>query len=160
MLQAIPSDIGKGKSNSFWTKEIKRVFIELGHKEGFKVCAHGVDTADAKEWLYDLVWYRDDENGRLESVPLVLESEWEAKYEGIKYDFEKLLLARTVYKVMIFQGEIESHFEELKESILAFKDPGASGTFILAGFDGERFEFDIRVARLSEQGELSVKQIG
>lgn len=56
-----------------------------------------------QEWMYDLVWHTKTDDDCLVSLELVLESEWGSKKDVI-YDFNKLLLAKSTYKVMVFQG--------------------------------------------------------
>ena len=48
-----------------------------------------------------MVWCKQ-ENGHLIKVPLVLKSEWSCIKRDIFDDFEKLLVARTQLRVMIF----------------------------------------------------------
>ena len=62
-------------------------------------------------WLYDLVWLKYDENKSLIDAPLVMESEWDGKND-VKDDFQKLLLARSKYRVMIFQCDKNTKFDK------------------------------------------------
>jgi hypothetical protein len=86
-----------------WTIRVKKLIGDLGDKLGYKVCTSGFDCYHG-EWLYDLVWFLNNENGRLNSIPLVLECEWKRGLGDIQYDFEKLLLANSQFKVMICQA--------------------------------------------------------
>ncbi len=62
------------------------------------------------EWLYDLLWW-DQGNGsiidtgqfHIVDIPLVAEIEW-GNRNAIMEDFQNLLLARSKYRVMIFQS--------------------------------------------------------
>ena len=64
----------------------------------------------SNEWLYDLLWW-DQGNGNIidagqfhiVDIPLVAEIEW-GNANAITDDFQKLLLARSKYRVMIFQS--------------------------------------------------------
>lgn len=85
-----------------WTEEIKNSLGELGRDNNFSICASTLDKDYECEWLYDLVWYKENENGYLIDVPLVVESEWKTDLiKDIKFDFEKLLLAKSRVKLMI-----------------------------------------------------------
>jgi hypothetical protein len=107
-------------SDGNWTRQIKISIGTLGTKLGYSVCAGGpFQKYDFESgWLYDLVWYKENAFGLID-VPLVLESEWKT-YAQIKYDFEKLLVARAKYRVMIFQAtpaNTESILSRLKQII-------------------------------------------
>src|SRR5271154_1369603 len=70
-----------------WTHKIKEVVGGIGKKKDFSVCASGFAGADWGEWLYDMVWYQNrKDTNRLESVPLVLESEWDLDAFEIRKD--------------------------------------------------------------------------
>lgn len=99
--------------NSNWTKAVKKIIdIEvrtLG--TNLKVAACNLDTSDCSEWLYDFVCYENNDTG-LKNVFLVAESEWRSPFtndylKDIQDDFEKLLLARCDYRLMIFEGNDE-----------------------------------------------------
>ena len=77
--------------------------------------------------MYDLSWCENHADGQfkgqLKSVPLILESEWNSSWDYIKYDFEKLLMGRAKYKIMIFQGSGEQkdqNFKKMESGIEAF----------------------------------------
>lgn len=78
-----------------------------------------------REWLYDLVWYKDDLDKFyiMKNTLLVVESEWaykrpkdkiDDKYGAIKYDFQKLLLSNAKLKLMIFRvsGKTKQDIEQ------------------------------------------------
>lgn len=44
------------KGDGEWTYEIKRIFTEIGNKEGYYVFTNKVEGAKHGEWLYDLMW--------------------------------------------------------------------------------------------------------
>lgn len=96
---------------------------QLGDNKGHKVYSHSLsegfrqksgDIFVNREWLYDLVWYEDDQNKfyTIKKTLLTAESEWaykrpkdkiDNKYGAIKYDFQKLLLSNAELKLMIFR---------------------------------------------------------
>lgn len=128
---------------------------DLGHQTKYQVAADlgKCNNADRAEWLYDLVWYRGS-TGNLTEVALAVEIEWatranspKERLDKILYDFEKLLVARTKYKVIIFQGI--SHFNlqtfnTLKNSIKSYGQTGSGDRYLFAGwsFDNQIFHFD------------------
>ena len=102
-IKEIPKQFPNGGRNSEWTKAILLVIGTLGKKLGYDVC--GLREHFQSAWLFDLCWYSSALDGKLLDMPLALESEWDVKYAGIKYDFEKLLIAKSKFKVMVFQAK-------------------------------------------------------
>lgn len=112
-----------GDSN--WTFYLKRRIAELGREKKHKVAVGGFGDEFAAEWLYDIVWYNEDDDGCLIKIPLIVESEWDKKYSGIKFDFEKLLIGNAERRLMIWQAkeiEIESLFGKFKSAIDRFQE--------------------------------------
>jgi hypothetical protein len=103
-VEAVPEKL-KISTRTDWTSTLKRQVGDLGKSLKWLVCASGFEDDFDKEWLYDLVWYENNDNSELLDVPLVLETEWDQDFAGIKYDFEKLLLSKARYKVMVFEGD-------------------------------------------------------
>jgi hypothetical protein len=131
-------------SRPVWTHKIKEVVGGIGKKHDFSVCASGFVGGDWGEWLYDLVWYRNNKDKRLASVPLVLESEWHLDGFEIRVDFEKLLLANSPLKVMVFQSreeDVEATFEKLTCGINEYSFEGTC-IYVLACYsvDGRRIK--------------------
>lgn len=122
-------------TNTNWTKALNKLLYELAKTKDRKyqvACKN--EPRDNTEWLYDLVWYTENDFG-INDVHLIVESEWEKpkrfqneKYDyfiQIKYDFEKLMLARCSTKLMIFesddQKEIDDKIGRLTEIIINSK---------------------------------------
>jgi hypothetical protein len=136
--------------NGNWTETIKKLLGNLGERLGCKVCASTWDKKYNAEWLYDLVWYRENNDGNLVEVPLVVECEWGTDTKkDIKFDFEKLLLAKADIKLMICSNnDIKS-----KEYLAYFREAldvcpliNNNELFLIAilklnGIDAEGFEF-------------------
>jgi hypothetical protein len=146
-FESLPVRVGHGKGDGDWTKQLKDDIGTLGEKNRWTVCAGGFKGRFEGGWLYDLVWY-NEANGHLSEVYLVLESEWGEYRTDIKYDFEKLLVAKATLKVMVFQtknGEIEDLFGFLEEGIRAFPLlQSANETYLLIAFNNDTGKFDIR----------------
>ena len=133
-----------------WTKEIKLRLERLAEKHDCDTCPNSKNGN--KGWLYDQTWFTKSEKGRLKSVPFVMESEWRNNMEYIKYDFEKLLLANSPIKLMVFQStaskpeEMQNRFREMESGINDYKYDN-SGIYILACYvlKNGRHMFDIRI---------------
>jgi hypothetical protein len=141
VIASIGEQKGLPETKAAWTAAINRAFLVLAKKNGCDVRATGLGDEGA-EWLYDHLWYKKDSNGDIEEVPLVMEVEWNIGRLYIKYDFEKLLLAKSRIKVMIFTevGDFENYWEFLESGIRAFKPERPEETYILAAWsdiDGE-----------------------
>lgn len=146
-LIAIPKKCDK-QGNAAWTRKIKEDIGEIGKGHGFRVCPSAVE-GDERQWLYDLIWYRNNSNIRLEAVPLVLESEWSMDNYEIRFDFEKLLLANSPIKVMVFQncdGTSERVFDNLRCGIDDYAH-GVSCVYVLACYQWEKKQFKINTFR-------------
>jgi hypothetical protein len=83
------------------TKSIMTIIGSYGVNEGYEVCAAGLPDLFHGEWLFDMIWYKENHEGNLKMVELVLESEMAAGIPAIKIDFEKLLLSNSNNKIMI-----------------------------------------------------------
>ncbi|KQS91721.1 hypothetical protein [Chryseobacterium sp. Leaf394] len=108
-----------------WTFQLKKRLAQLGDRLGYKVSVGGLGEDFAGEWMYDVVWFVEDEDGCLIKVPLIVESEWDKKYSGIKYDFEKLLIGNAERRLIICQAkgsEIENLFIKLENAIVKFQE--------------------------------------
>ncbi|MGO9587919.1 MAG: hypothetical protein ACLP2Y_17200 [Limisphaerales bacterium] len=144
-LKAIPSQIPTGVPCPD-TKAIKLAIGTLGTQLGFAVRGFPEYFGD-KEWLYDLCWYSGapDKNKKLLDVPLVLESEW--NQYGIIYDFEKLLIAKSKFKVMVFQANGQTaidFFKELEQGIRTYQGGTPGEIYLLACFNGVNRGFEIK----------------
>ena len=113
-----------GESNTGITKKIKDKIGKLGYEKKYEVAS----SIHNGEWLYDLVWFKE-ENEILIDVGLVLESELsDRSVKGLRFDFEKLLLANCEIKVFICMAENNYNSQSvnnvksiLKESFDKFK---------------------------------------
>lgn len=93
-------------SDAQWSVAVKKAIVDTGRAFGWLTAANGCESDEGKEWLYDVVWYQSDKSGHVTDVPLVAESEWGSE-NAIKEDFEKLLVARSRYRIMVFQAETD-----------------------------------------------------
>lgn len=91
----------ENRSGTFVTYSIKEIIGNYGHSKGFKVCACGFPGHFENEWLYDMVWYKENNTNNLITVELALECEQSYGLPAIKFDFEKLLVANANLRIMI-----------------------------------------------------------
>jgi hypothetical protein len=99
------------QGEGLWTRGVKQALVDVGRRNGFLAGARDCE-ADHPEWLYDVFWFQLDQAKHLTDVPLVAECEWSGLH-AIKYDFEKLLVARSKYRVMVFQADTDGHSLQL-----------------------------------------------
>ncbi len=92
-----------GCSTTEWTRRVKQAIVDVGRKLCWLTAANGCESDEGSEWLYDVVWYQLDQSKHMTDVPLVAESEW-GQGDAAKADFEKLLVARAKYRVMVFES--------------------------------------------------------
>jgi hypothetical protein len=152
LLQAYEKEVSELalKGNTKWTELLKDRLGKRGHEKGYDVCASGYPDRFEKEWLFDLVWYQQDEQQLLLDVPLVMESEWDAGLKYIKYDFEKLLLANAATRLMVCQAKpgvaqsVRNYFQRAIESYRR-NQPGDRYLVALLNTDSEEFDFEVMV---------------
>ncbi|SRR6266568_1335900 len=120
-----------------WTVRIMSDMSSLAEQNGFEAL---YSKAPLSEWLYDMVWCKR-ENDHLNKVPLVLESEWSRIKREIYEDFDKLLLARTQLRVMIFYQDktasVKNVLDELVRRIRSFQETRSGDCYLLAGLSAE-----------------------
>lgn len=143
------------------TQLVKTILAELGHapmkdKPPYKVYCNGLEKTICQsmggvyknaEWLYDLIWYTESADYLLITCPLVMECEWSNKrkearripYSGIKYDFQKLVIANADLRLMIFLKKKTHNLEELdqyfEDSINLCQNLPVGSKFLFIAFD-------------------------
>ncbi len=141
-ILSIPKDIiPGGLSDSGWTAKIKKGFLELGKKFDYETCPDECN----RQWLYDLIWFKNNEYNHLVELSLVLESEWSKNIYEIKYDFEKLLVAKAPIKVMICQenGNVEDLIKMFNLGIDYYSKKDCCETYLIAIFIESEWMFKI-----------------
>jgi len=128
-----------------WTYRIKEAIGRQG-KENYSVCTAGFPRTYESEWLFDLVWYAQNDDFYT-SLVLACEIEWKTHKDCILYDFEKLLVARAKYRLMVFQSLQSTRSEWTKYLIDAIDrnlDCLPGDRFLLACYDpnDEAFHFE------------------
>ena len=114
-------------TDSEWTREIMTQLCKAGQEHKCHVRVSRVNNADGGEWLYDMTWLQYNEMRQLSDVKLVLECEW-GYFPGVRYDFEKLLLAKADLRCIIFwaadQKQADDNIQRLIDGIEAFQKRG------------------------------------
>ena len=136
----------KGDTNKFWTIAVFEILSKI-KKDNNKIACSKLESSlkDCGEWLFDYVEYSENEinfnnviYSVLSDIHLIAEIEWsfytqKNYFIDIKYDFEKLLVGKSNYRLFIFEHK-ELTF--ITESINSFKT-------IAKNF--EKFETDERI---------------
>ncbi|MEI7594485.1 MAG: hypothetical protein WCK02_01965 [Bacteroidota bacterium] len=135
---ALEGDEKKINGDRQWTYRIKELICELGTDSGFEVRCSGFTDKFNNEWLYDIVWSRYNDLKRLETIGLVVESEWGRNLYQIKYDFEKLLVANSQNRLFICQAK-QHQFDEFcnyfKDAIANYNQLRVGDRFLIAILD-------------------------
>ncbi|SRR5258708_27282068 len=146
-----------------WTLGIKRELRHLANQLGL-VC-YSSDNPDPayREWLWDVAWTKrssggapTNDPGDLLDLELALESEWQSGpfangevSRPLKYDFEKLGIARAHHRVFIFQkanrDAAEGAISKLWDLVmnLKFRQDGDRYMFACWVFDTKQFVFNL-----------------
>ena len=161
------------------TNAIKAIFNAIGYKENYQSYGNflkkkegrysmdeigkhmqqmlGLDVPQyLNEWLYDIVWW-DQEADYVLSIPLVCESEW-GGIGDVKVDFQKLLLARSKYKVMIFNG-YNGMIQWCKKQIHKFEYTKNGDRYLFCSWnDKNGFRFELYVVENLEKIRDKIKE--
>lgn len=127
------------KGEKPWTKAVKKAIVDVAKGEKWGTAANQCEEADEnREFLYDIFCYRRGKESMSE-VQLVAESEWYSEGHIIE-DFDKLLVARSTYRVMVFQADskksVDDLVEKMRKRIENFRvTPG--DRYLFAGWVGE-----------------------
>lgn len=65
----------KFRTGPYITTRINEIIAAIGRKERFEICLKNKSGEYHSEWLYDIVWYKNNHIGQLETIELVAESE-------------------------------------------------------------------------------------
>ena len=167
-------EIDDPKGDTKWTKAVKTKLCTIGQEFGCKVGAkkNEVEKAyrDFGEWLYDVTWleYERERDGlewpatALIDAHLVAECEW-GRGKNLEYiveDFEKLLLARTGFRLMIFTGSHQAKSEEVAEQLARkvreFKGSRAEDAWLLAAWEGSNDDWSFRYFTIEMNAAIPV----
>lgn len=120
----------------------------------FRVAAAGCE-ADDGEWLYDMIWYEEEEReGKrlFTRLPMVMECENTmgpiAESADVKDDFQKLVQARADVRVWIHLApspEIASeHIKNCKRQIRAFSETAPGDQYVIAVLIYSDYSYEIK----------------
>lgn len=162
----VPVAINNRYSDADWTKAAKAIHGALGHKRGYRTyfkdgpgrpfsqiqrdigqMLGGVQVPGViNEWLYDILWWEQDQNGYVTDISLVVESEW-GSVKDVKDDFQRLLLSRSKYRVMIFQCG-RNIIEWCKNQVKKFKYTQTGDRYLFCSWEAKNnqsFYFELYV---------------
>ena len=138
------------------TELIKRLFACFFKDTNYSVYANKMGDeskwhliTDEQEWLFDLIIV-DTEESEFENIPFItktvlsLESELEGNIKAVIDDFQKLLIANSDYKVMVFNchsTELKSLTSYMETNIKNYKK--ANGIFYLVSFLNDLCTFEL-----------------
>ncbi|WP_294264353.1 hypothetical protein [uncultured Chryseobacterium sp.] len=154
--QLAKKDYAENIGNRKWTKYIVQELSNLGKAYGFLRCPCPDDLNAA--WLYDLVWYKNNNESYLAEIPFIMESEWSYGYDDIRYDFEKLLQADAKLKLMICchkNGEKDiKYFEEyFPKAIISYIQQNPNCIYMIAVLK-DYHEFEFKYYYYNANGEI------
>jgi len=139
-IKGIQKKTNGNESNPVWTKAVNDAFSDLGKAHGWEICAKNI--APNPGWLFDLTWYKYALGGtRGLDIGLILESEWKHDYESLRYDFEKLLVGKSKYKVFICEAT-NADIEKLMSLVDDCQLPPMDETYIFANWIGAKGHFE------------------
>lgn len=137
---------------------------EVAGKPSYKVYSHSLPEFmrqshggkfKNQEFLYDLHWYTESSEDKFLpfSTPLVVECEWNPKkkgvkgipFSGIKYDFQKLLMANADLRLMIFKLKTDRKLNLLnlyfENAISAYRSLPLGSKFLFVAYIENRKGF-------------------
>ena len=136
-LNAAGKELSGNGSNAAWTKKCLNALATLGQDIGYGVCPQPPELKG--EWLYDLIWYTEEEcewPNHVTDVVLALESEWSQRLSDIRYDFQKLVQAKSRLKMLISRELTKEEFAMLKQDIECFQRKDEFEIYIFAMWSG------------------------
>jgi hypothetical protein len=139
-----------------FTVEIKHKFASLFEATEFGVYANKIgDDPNSyfsykQEYMYDLAVFEEKQSPRNDvdfvvRTILALESEWSSNFKGVIDDFQKLLVANAMNKVMVFRchsSELEDYTGFMMQNINEYS--GGSGKFFLVAFISDQHKFIVK----------------
>jgi len=147
-----------GKRAEWWTKEVKNAVGRIAEQRGYPVYASGMGG----EWLYDLICL-EYEDEYLKSIPLVLESEWDKG--GVDADFQKLVVARADYRVMVMcvssneNKEEEKLINKLLQHVEKCRHSTVRDRYLFACWDEKKREFNCQVYKVVKDRQFHKQRI-
>jgi hypothetical protein len=126
----------KWRGNKIWTTKIKEILSNLGYDLNYISSS----TYDGGEWLFDLIWFTNNQNGNFNELILAMESEWYRNWKEINYDFNKLLTTNAIYKLMVCQSSVlekEGLLEKFQESLNDYNLGNKNERFLISIYNSD-----------------------
>lgn len=64
-INSVPEPIKPNVGDKTWTKAVFNALSVLGKELGYSICSSASDGEYYSGWLYDLIWYRNNDDGQL-----------------------------------------------------------------------------------------------
>jgi hypothetical protein len=151
-------DANASFNREIFTVEIKHKFASLFESTSFDIYANKIGDdpncyfSYSQEYLYDLTVFEEKPSSRaninfLVKTILVLESEWSGNFKEVIDDFQKLLVANAINKVLVFKchsTELDGYIGFMNQNIKEYI--GGSGNYLLISYINDMHKFIIRKA--------------
>lgn len=169
LLEDARATARRGKEESLgdkeWTKDLISRIAERGKSLKYGICAAGHENDGRAGWLYDLTWLQREDGttnllrqdgtpNPITAVPLILESELNPRPNFQQEDFEKLLISRAQFRVMVFQ---DSTAQRLTTTLRRLVQLAASSPltqlrdrYLFLGYSWEEYDFVVNEAWVFE----------
>ena len=146
-----------------WTVAVLTALCQAGREHALWVTATSSVPEEHRdgygEWLYDACWCAHDEEDWFLRLEMAAESEW-ANMDHIIEDFQKLLVARAILRVMVFdarwlEGEMRAMAETLQSHVNHFRERSTGDTYLLVGYNqnNDVWWWEYATIQVGEPGE-------
>lgn len=126
-----------------WSRGIKERLCILGKEYSYEVCARDCDNTNYGEWLYDMIWSKNEGDFLIESG-LTFESEWNG-WE-LDSDFQKLLQSRTDHRAWLFKfkgtsDDFHNTIKKCVKQVQVFKGTSKGDRYLFLGWNEDQLKF-------------------
>lgn len=153
LKETLDAYVAQARDNNFdknkaWTYHLKESLAKLGESFEYSVCTSGFKGIYQSEWLYDLVWYKEEgtyPDIRLVDVPLVVEMEWSTNFDHLRYDFEKLLVANARMRLFvcnIYPDDLKRYKLYFRDAVQKYELSRSGDRYLIAMLVGIKHKFD------------------
>ena len=139
-----------------WTTAFMDKLYEIGRKENYEVytSSHNkIEKESKKGWLFDLVW-SDETDNLFKGLKLVFESEWNFDNDEILNDFQKLVVAKADFKILLFQFNTAEKFNSIIKHCIEHTDKKLLNDGKIYFIGSGNNEQEIRIQNLSFDSKL------
>jgi hypothetical protein len=162
-LKAITEQFAKGARDPGCTNAIKQAVGALGQKLGYSLDVRvncvicGLRGNFNPGYFLDLYWYSISADKEPMDMTLALESNWSTNHEHVFRDIEKLLSAKSKFKVMVYRAKgkaVAKCFKKLERRIRACKGGSSGEVYLLACLNRDTRELEVKRIAIAERKKL------